>query len=169
LGFIAYDLSALVADEIKTGGENHKENLAALGADAIGTAIPFVTGAGLAVRVGSKIDHIADVAKAIESVKNGKVSITTTQKMQMNPLDLTPTHPLTMSRKEFLRLKSDIKLNGIQETIKYVEEQGRKYIVDGHHRTQVAKELGSKTVPSQQVQLPFADYKSVHDLYHFGN
>ena len=54
---------------------------------------------------------------------------------------------------------------GIREPIKYVEVNGQKYVVDGHHRLQAARELGIKDVPAERVQLPYQGYNSVEDLF----
>jgi uncharacterized protein (DUF1015 family) len=62
------------------------------------------------------------------------------------------------------KLLDDIKVNGIKEPIKYVEELGGKHIVDGHHRTRAAKSLGLETVPAQKVTLPYSGYKTTADL-----
>ena len=61
-------------------------------------------------------------------------------------------------------LINDILANGIQESIKYVEANGVKYIVDGHHRFYAAEKLGIQSVPVQQVKLPYGGYKSTMDL-----
>lgn len=61
-------------------------------------------------------------------------------------------------------LLDDIKENGIQDSVKYVEYQGEKYIVDGHHRFFAASTLGIKSVPAEAVSLPYQGYKSVADL-----
>lgn len=53
---------------------------------------------------------------------------------------------------------------GIKEPIKYVEYNGKMYVVDGHHRLIAAKKLGLENVPAQQVDLPFAGYRTVDDL-----
>ena len=82
-----------------------------------------------------------------------------------NPFELAPTHALTKSKRAFGELKADIAQNGVKDPIKYVEHNGQKYIVDGHHRARAAKELGIKEVPVEQVQLPFGGYKSVDDLF----
>ncbi|MDO9103680.1 MAG: toxin TcdB middle/N-terminal domain-containing protein [Methylovulum sp.] len=52
IGFVSYDLYRLASD----GQENRDENLAALGADLVGTVTPFGTGFGLAVRAGIKAE-----------------------------------------------------------------------------------------------------------------
>lgn len=62
----------------------------------------------------------------------------------ISPYDLMPTHKPTMSKKQYAGLVNDIQRNGITETIKYVEYNGTKYVVDGHHRLQVAKDLKLK-------------------------
>lgn len=50
------------------------------------------------------------------------------------------------------------------DPIKFVEHNGKRFVVDGHHRLGVAKELGIQNVPVQEVQLPYAGYRTVSDL-----
>ena len=61
----------------------------------------------------------------------------------------------------------DIKVNGIQEPIKYVEYNGLKYVVDGHHRLLAAKRLGLTEVPIERVELPYEGYSTIEDLLWF--
>ena len=86
---------------------------------------------------------------------------------------MNPTHRINVTRgaakKEFEKLKADIAKNGIQEPIRYVENGGQKYIVDGHHRLRAARELGLTDVPVQQVELPYGGYKCVDDLLNYYN
>ena len=78
---------------------------------------------------------------------------------------LIPTHMPTLSRRQYQALREDIARNGILDPIKYVEFNGRKYIVDGHHRLRAARELGIEKVPTQQVQLPYGGYRTTGDLF----
>ena len=55
-------------------------------------------------------------------------------------------------------------MEGIKDPIKYVEYDGSKYVVDGHHRLRAARELGFETVPVEKVELPYKGYKTVDDL-----
>lgn len=84
-----------------------------------------------------------------------------------NPYDLTPTHSITKGHAKMQKFIDEISKNGIKEPIKYVEYNGEKYIVDGHHRIAAAKKLGIKEIPIEQVQLPFAGYKTIDDLMWF--
>jgi RHS repeat-associated protein len=74
VGFIVYDIGALVYDEIKTGGVNRTENTLALGLDVGSLAIPFVAGAGLAVRGGAKVtEHAATtIVHGFEGIKRSE-------------------------------------------------------------------------------------------------
>lgn len=72
-----------------------------------------------------------------------------------------------MSHSQLAKLTADIKLNGIRESIKYVEVTSGKYVVDGHHRLLAARRLGMKTVPAERVELPYGGYKTVDDLLDF--
>jgi len=78
--------------------------------------------------------------------------------------NLNPTHYLTRSKSQMQELINDIKVNGIRESIEYVEFNGQKYIVGGNHRYFAAQRLGIRQVPVKKVQLPFAGYKTPQDL-----
>ena len=84
-----------------------------------------------------------------------------------NPFDLQPTHSPTLSKNKMNALMDDIKVNGIQEPIKYVEYNGQMYVVDGHHRLLSAKRLGLTDVPIEKVDLPYAGYNTIDDLLWF--
>jgi hypothetical protein len=56
-----------------------------------------------------------------------------------NVYHLQPTENISMSRKEFTSFIEKIKAEGIKEPICYVEVDGTKYVVDGHHRLKAAK------------------------------
>lgn len=75
------------------------------------------------------------------------------------------THELTMSNRQFRLLKESIKEGGIKETVKYVEYEGKKFIVDGHHRVEAARQLGIREVPAQRVTLPYRGYQTPADLH----
>ena len=78
--------------------------------------------------------------------------------------ELVATHGQTLSRAQMSKLQSDIAKNGVQESIKYVEHNGVKYVVDGHHRLQAATNLRIPNVPTQRVTLPYGGYSTVNDL-----
>jgi hypothetical protein len=85
-------------------------------------------------------------------------------KGRLNPFTLEPTHKITMGRNKFARFKAKLAREGIREPIKFVSHDGKRYVVDGHHRLRAAKELGMKDVPVEEVQLPFGGYSSPADL-----
>lgn len=58
-----------------------------------------------------------------------------------------------------------IKENGFLEPIKYVEYEGDKYIVDGHHRVIAAKQPVLHEIPVERVSLPYKGYGSFRDLF----
>ena len=99
------------------------------------------------------------------SSKSGSNTINNVSKA--SPFDLQATHSQTLSKKNMNKLIDDIKNNGISETIKYVEYNGQKYVVDGHHRLIAAKRLGLGEVPIEQVELPYTGYKTIEDLLWF--
>ena len=84
-----------------------------------------------------------------------------------SPYDLKPTHSQTLSNKQMNALTDDIKVNGIQEPIKYVEYDGQMYVVNCHHRLLAAKRLGLTEVPIEKVDLPYAGYNTIEDLLWF--
>lgn len=97
-------------------------------------------------------------AKATTAAEVGNVQV-------INQSELNITHGLTSSKKAFARLKDDIAQNGIKDPIKFVTYNGRKFVVDGHHRLVAARQLGIKEVPAQEVKLPYLGYKNVDDLF----
>ena len=70
-----------------------------------------------------------------------------------------------MSNKQLAKLMQDIKENGIKEPIKIIEYEGSRYVVDGHHRLIVAKKLGIRSVPVEEVSFPYKGYKSPDDFF----
>ena len=84
-----------------------------------------------------------------------------------NPYNLNPTHSQTLSNKQMNSLVEDIKANGIQNPIKYVDYNGQMYVVDGHHRLLAAKRLRLPEVPVEKVGLPYAGYNTIDDLLWF--
>lgn len=95
----------------------------------------------------------------IDDLVKGKIFIS-----KANPYDLLATYSQTLSNRQLNKLIEDIKNNGIQETIKYVEYNGEKYVVYGHHRLLAAKRIGLTEVPIEMVQLPYGGYKTINDL-----
>jgi len=73
---------------------------------------------------------------------------------QIRPTELQPTQGPTMSNRQFKALKADIKANGIKDPVQYVEHNGGKHIIDGHHRVRAANALGMPSVPAQKVVPP---------------
>lgn len=62
-------------------------------------------------------------------------------------------------------LIEDIRKNGIKEPIKYVNYNGEKFIVDGHHRLYAARMLGLDNIPIEEVKLPYKNYLTIDDLF----
>jgi RHS repeat-associated protein len=82
----------------------------------------------------------------------------------LSPAALKPTHGPTLSPKEFAGLKESIAKEGIKKPINFVEHEGQRFVVDGHHRLRAAKQLGLREVPVEEVTLPFRGYNSIADL-----
>lgn len=119
-------------------------------------AIPFI---GEIADTAKTVDKTTDVVKAVNKVTDASKAVKYT-----SPHSLAKTHELTLSRKQFSNLVDNIKKNGITEPIKYVEYKGTKYVVDGHHRLEAAKQLKLKDIPIEKVELPYKGYKTVNDL-----
>ena len=66
-------------------------------------------------------------------------------------------------------LMDDIKVNGIQESIKYVEYNGQMYVVDGHHRLLAAKRLGLTEVPIEKLIYHMQDTTQLMIYYGLSN
>lgn len=66
--------------------------------------------------------------------------------------------------KRFTELLNSIRVQGILEPIRYVEYNGLKYIVDGHHRHKIAIVLQMNEVPAEKVYLPYNGYNTTDDL-----
>ena len=62
-------------------------------------------------------------------------------------------------------LIEDIRQNGIMDSIKFVECNGKKYMVDGHHRYYAARRSGIDEVPIQHVELPYLGRKAPEDFF----
>ena len=120
-------------------------------------------------RDGGKIVKQLDADEMLEYVggggKGGTDALETVSKT--NPFDLQPTHSQTLSKNKMNALMDNIKINGIQEPIKYVEYNGQMYVVDGHHRLLAAKKLGLTEISVEKVDLPYAGYNTVDDLLWF--
>lgn len=82
----------------------------------------------------------------------------------LNPYELKPTHEISYGKNKMKKFIEKIQKEGIKEPIKYVEHNGEKYVVDGHHRLYAARYLGLETINVQKVELPYNDYKSTKDL-----
>ncbi len=82
--------------------------------------------------------------------------------------DLKPTHFPTMGKNSMQALVDSIRTNGVKETIKYVENNGKNYIVDGNNRYFASEKAGLLELPAEQVNLPFAGYHTAGDLFSNG-
>ena len=78
---------------------------------------------------------------------------------KVNPYSLTPTQPITLSRREFQDLVNQIKSEGIKTPVEVSVKDGFKYIVNGHHRVYIAKRLGIEDIP-----VKFVPFKSEHAM-----
>ena len=124
-------------------------------------------GVAIDIGVGAAFSKLKTWGKGLPSkpIKGGTDVIETVSKT--NPFDLQPTHSSTLSKNKMNALMDDIKVNGIQNPIKYVEYNGQMYVVDGHHRLLAAKRLGLTEVPIEKVDLPYAGYNTIDDLLWF--
>ncbi|UZT99848.1 DUF6443 domain-containing protein [Chryseobacterium fluminis] len=109
------------------------------------------SGIGNAIR-GALRSTALTATEAVETVETASLS------------SLNPTHAITKSKTQMQTLLNDVAANGVKDPIKYVEFNGQKYIVDGHHRFFSAQRAGIQNVPVQQVKLPYAGYQTTQHL-----
>ena len=131
------------------------------GLSALGV-IPVIGEAGDAAKVARIADKAMDASKTVSKVDNVRGAIKT-----VSPSKLTPTHKITKSKNQFKKFAESVSKNGITEPIKYVEFNGTKYVVDGHHRLKAAKQFNMKSIPIEEVSLPYKGYKTIGDLLWF--
>ena len=84
LGFVAYDLYD-IGSSIASGEGVSATQVAALGGDLAGLAVPFATGGGAAARAAMKADDLADAAKGLE--KAGDAASATNKVTDAGTLD----------------------------------------------------------------------------------
>lgn len=99
----------------------------------------------------------------IESVAPGQ------EPLKVDPAELVPSHRVDKSRREMAALKESIKHRGFlhlaDQPVAYVAVDGRKHIVDGHHRVRAARDLGLEEIPAVEVRLPYKGYFTEADLF----
>ena len=66
IGYDIYDIAKTVA----SGEQVSSIQVAALGADVLSAAVPFVAGGGAAVRAASKVDDAVDAVKAADKISD---------------------------------------------------------------------------------------------------
>jgi ParB-like chromosome segregation protein Spo0J len=88
---------------------------------------------------------------------------------QVNPSDLIPSHKVNQSPREMAALRESIRSKGFlhnaDQPVAYVVVDGRKHLVDGHHRVRAARELGIGEIPAREVPLPYQGYRAEADLF----
>ena len=110
-------------------------------------------------------DSADDAARSVGSYTDDAVGAGKLLRHKMTrTYELEPTHEKILSNSKFNILKADIKMNGIKDPVKYVEYNGQKYVVDGHHRLLAARQLGIKEIPTEEVSLPYKGYRTWNDL-----
>lgn len=88
---------------------------------------------------------------------------------KVSPFDLVRTERVNILANSFKRWLKDFTSDAeMKVPIRYVEYNGRMYVVDGHHRLAAAKILHWETVPVQRVNLPYKGFRTYDDLIYFG-
>lgn len=143
-----------------------------LGAGGMAARAPLIVGKAPALfeklsSLGSQM--VAKITAPWASVMTKRAENVTNVVSKVNPRDLIPTHGKTMSKGEFRDFLMEVKADGmIKEPISYILHDGKKYVVDGHHRLSAAKMAGFKEVPVIERQLPINGYKTIDDLFDAG-
>jgi ankyrin repeat protein len=83
---------------------------------------------------------------------------------QISPSELIPTHEICYGKNKMKKFVEKIKREGIVESIKYIEHDGKKYVVDGHHKLYAARKLGLEHINVEKVDLPYNGYRTTNDL-----
>ncbi|MEN2436658.1 RHS repeat-associated core domain-containing protein [Weeksellaceae bacterium A-14] len=112
--------------------------------------------------VGKAAEMVGSVAPLLGAEGSAAKAASTTESASLSSLN--PTHAITKSKTQMQALVNDVAANGVKEPIKYVEFNGQKFIVDGHHRYFSAQKAGLQSVPVQQVNLPYGGYKTTQHL-----
>lgn len=88
----------------------------------------------------------------------------------LSPYDFVPIHGRTYGKNKFRKWVEQVLNIGVDnlDPIHYVEYQGGRYIVDGHHRLLAAKELHWPQIRAQRFCLPYnASIQTPKDLAHW--
>jgi hypothetical protein len=141
------DLSAAGEKALTILG-NTPEEVVANGIIAVATA-----GIGKYVKGGSKLDDGA-VASGLEGATQREVVEAANGKVSPGEL-VSRQGPSEMTGSKVKRLTKDMKENGFDpnQPVEYATVDGRKIIVDGHHRTEAAKNAGIKEIPATEKQV----------------
>ena len=122
-----------------------------------GTFAGFIRSLFVGELAGEAIDGMIDVTPDIHKPADEPK----TEMLKLS--ELTPTEEVR-SKSNLKNLIPQIAKEGIKEPIEYVERNGVKYIVNGHHRYAAAYKLRLGEVPAKRVSLPRGGYKTVEDL-----
>jgi ParB/Sulfiredoxin domain len=85
----------------------------------------------------------------------------------VHPSELQRTHEIggNASSRRVIEIRDSLQREGWKgEPISIVEHDGKKYIVDGHHRVAAARRAGVEEVPYRVVELPFRGYRTMDDV-----
>lgn len=84
-----------------------------------------------------------------------------------NPRDLERTHEIggNSSSKNVVKIRDSMAADGWQGgPVSVLEHDGKKYLLDGHHRRAAAIRAGLDQVPYKTVSLPFRGYQTLDDV-----
>jgi RHS repeat-associated protein len=90
-------------------------------------------------------------------------AVTTDAVQQVGRGELIATERVTLNAST-KRLIADIRQNGIQKPLEYVELNGEKFVTNGNHRLLAAYATDQQIVPCMKVELPTQGWKSAADL-----
>jgi len=85
----------------------------------------------------------------------------------VNPRELQRTHEIggNRSSRNVMDIRDSMKKDGWQgEPVSVLAHDGKKYLLDGHHRRAAAIRAGLPEVPYQNVTLPFKGYQTLDDV-----
>jgi len=145
--YAGYTISVALGGEFKTG---------AMVGGMVGTlvALAFMPKV-MAVKASFKASSAkSDLANGVQkSVK------------QLTPIsELNHTNKRIMKNIDFADLVADAKSGNIRETIKIIDINGSKYILDGNHRVFAMRKAGIQSALTETVSLPHKGFHTVEDV-----
>ena len=145
IGFIAYEVYRIVADNVVGQKGDFKENLLALGADVGGACIPFATGGGVALRVAAHTDDVIDgvrlAERGVDAVRAPRGGTCVVKDAQGEVMRTGRSKDLARRAGEHRRnpATKDFEFEVDRQTDVYAEQRGREQVIHDQHKPPLDK------------------------------